>query len=60
MNPDNLSDLIVEYQRKHSMNDAGLAFASHLAVEKIHGMKTGEADASEAEISQLLDFIQRN
>lgn len=59
MNPDNLSDLIIEYQRKHSVNDAGLAFESHLPVEKIHSMKIGEANATETEINQLLDYLER-
>ena len=39
-----LSSSIINYQIKHHITDTDLAFASHLSVEKIHAMKTGEGE----------------
>ncbi len=60
MNSAELSDLIIEYQLKHSLTDNGLAFASHLPVELIHSMKVGEDSASDDEMEQILKYMQEN
>ncbi|WP_310652513.1 LBP_cg2779 family protein, partial [Lactobacillus jensenii] len=43
---------------KHHVNDTELAFASHLSVEKIHAMKTGDGSFTSEEINQILEYIQ--
>lgn len=43
MSPEELSDAIIEFEVKNNVNDTALAFSSHLSVEKLHAMKTGEA-----------------
>lgn len=58
MNPTELSDLIIEFEAKHSLNDNDLAFRSHLSVETIHAIKLGEHDASQIEVEQLINYLQ--
>ena len=55
-----LSDAIINFQVKHHVNDTDLAFASHLSVEKIHAMKSGEEKFTIEEAEQVLDYIQSN
>ena len=50
-----LSSSIINYQIKHHITDTDLAFASHLSVEKIHAMKTGEGEFTPEEINQHYD-----
>ena len=45
---------------KLRINDTALAFSSHLSVEKLHAMKTGEAKYTVEEAEQVLDYIQAN
>ncbi|MDF7671990.1 LBP_cg2779 family protein [Lactobacillus sp. ESL0701] len=52
-----LSDAIIDYQVQHHVTDTDLAFASHLSVEKIHAMKTGEGEFTPEEINQLYDYM---
>ncbi|QYN52834.1 LBP_cg2779 family protein [Lactobacillus panisapium] len=55
-----LSSSIINYQIKHHITDTDLAFASHLSVEKIHAMKTGEGEFTPEEINQLYDYLAAN
>lgn len=55
-----LSSSIINYQIKHHITDTDLAFASHLSVEKIHAMKTGEGEFTPEEINQLYDYLTAN
>lgn len=55
-----LSDAIINYQVKHHINDTDLAFASHLSVEKVHSMKTGEGSFTNEEVNQLYDYMSAN
>ena len=52
-----LSDAIINFQVKHHVNDTDLAFASHLSVEKVHAMKTGDGQFTAEEVNQLYDQI---
>ena len=58
MKPEELSDAIIEFQSKHTVNDTALAFASHLSVEKVHAMKQGRGNFTSDEINQMLDYLQ--
>lgn len=58
MNPEELSDAIIDFQVKHNVNDTALAFSSHLSVEKIHAMKAGRESYTTEELEQVLDYIQ--
>lgn len=60
MSPDELADTIIEFEAKNNINDAALAFASHLSVEKIHAMKTAKENYTGEEIEQILEYIQAN
>lgn len=63
MSQEELSDAIIDFEVKHNMNDTALAFSSHLSVEKIHAMKTGEEKYTKytmEEAEQVLDYIQAN
>ena len=55
-----LSDAIIDYQVKHHVNDTDLAFASHLSVEKVHAMKTGDGSSTPEEVNQLYDYMAAN
>lgn len=60
MSPEELSDAIIEFEVKNNVNDTALAFSSHLSVEKLYAMKTGEAKYTVEEAEQVLDYIQAN
>lgn len=60
MNPDELADTIIEFEAKHNVNDAALAFASHLSVEKIHAMKQAKDNYTTEKIERILEYIQAN
>lgn len=55
-----LSDAIINFQVKHHVNDTDLAFASHLSVEKVHAMKTGDGQFTAEEVNQLYDYMSAN
>lgn len=55
-----LSNAIIDYQVKHHVNDTDLAFASHLSVEKVHAMKTGECYFTNEEVNQIYDYMAAN
>ncbi|MCI1290225.1 MAG: LBP_cg2779 family protein [Lactobacillus sp.] len=60
MNQEELADAIINFETKHNATDNTLAFDSHLSVEKVHAMKSGNGSYSPEEANQLLDFIQTN
>ena len=53
MSPEELSDAIIEFEVKNNVNDTALAFSSHVSVEKLHAMKTGEAKYTVEEAEQV-------
>lgn len=55
-----LSNAIIDYQVKHHVNDTDLAFASHLSVEQVHAMKTGEGYFTNEEVNQIYDYMAAN
>ena len=55
-----LSNAIIDFQVKHHVNDTDLAFASHLSVDKVHAMKTGDVEFTNEEINQLYDYMSAN
>ena len=55
-----LSNAIIDFQVKHHVNDTDLAFASHLSVEKVHAMITGDGEFTNEEINQLYDYMSAN
>ena len=60
MSPQELSDAIIDFEVKNNVNDTALAFSSHLSVEKIHAMKSGEEKFTIEEAELVLDFIVSN
>lgn len=59
-NQEELSDAIIDFQVKHHINDTDLAFASHLSVEKVHAMKTGDGAFTDEEVNMLYDYMAAN
>ena len=55
-----LTVAIIDFQVTHHANDTDLAFASHLSVEKVHAMKTGEGRFRGEEVKQLYDYMSAN
>ena len=55
-----LTDAIIDFQVMHHVNDTDLAFASHLSVEKVHAMKTGEGSFTAEEVNQIYDYMSAN
>ncbi|QNQ80396.1 LBP_cg2779 family protein [Lactobacillus sp. PV034] len=60
MNPDELSNKIIEFEAKNDVTDSALAFASHLSVEKIHAMKQAKNNYTTEEVERILEYIQTN
>ncbi len=55
-----IADAIIDFETKHNVSDNDLAFASHLSVEKVHAMKSGNGSYSDEEAAQLLDYMTTN
>lgn len=58
MNTNDLMGAIIDYEVKNGINDTALAFGSHLSVEKIHAMKSGQDNFTNEEVEQVLSYIQ--
>ncbi|KRL01839.1 LBP_cg2779 family protein [Liquorilactobacillus capillatus] len=54
---DSLGEKLVLFQEKHHTTDAAISLASHLSVEKIHGIKMGKYSPNSEEEKLLLEFI---
>ena len=49
---DNLNEIaqeLIKFEREHDMNDNQVAFGSHLSVERIHDIKSGNSNATDEE-----------
>lgn len=65
---DNLNEIaqeLIKFEREHDMNDNQVAFGSHLSVERIHDIKSGNSNATdeeaELEEAELIErFMQSN
>ncbi|MEY8441157.1 LBP_cg2779 family protein [Lactobacillaceae bacterium 24-114] len=49
---------LIEFEREHDMNDNQVAFGSHLSVERIHDIKSGNSKATEEETELIERFMQ--
>ncbi|WP_251573758.1 LBP_cg2779 family protein [Limosilactobacillus agrestimuris] len=60
---DNLNEIaqeLIKFEREQDMNDNQVAFGSHLSVERIHDIKSGNSDATEEEAELIERFMQSN
>lgn len=53
-----LPEQIIQYQKKHDLTDNEMAFQSHLSVERLHDIKSGDQQATANEQQRLLLLIQ--
>ncbi|WP_311408233.1 LBP_cg2779 family protein [Liquorilactobacillus uvarum] len=52
-----LAEKLVLFQEKYHVTDAAISLASHLSVEKVHGIKMNKYSPDSDEKKLLLDFI---
>ena len=60
---DNLNEIaqeLIKFERENDMNDNQIAFGSHLSVERIHDIKSGNSDATDVEVELIERFLQSN
>lgn len=58
MDKPNISEAIIQYEKDKNMNDTQFAFESHLSVERVHNLKSGEYEATPDEIKTVLEYIK--
>ena len=60
---DNLNAIaqeLIKFERENDMTDNQIAFGSHLSVERIHDIKSGNSDATDEEVELIERFMQSN
>ncbi len=58
MDKPNISEAIIQYEKDKNMNDTQFAFESHLSVERVHNLKSGEYEATPEEKKIVLEYIK--
>ncbi|MQS44307.1 LBP_cg2779 family protein [Companilactobacillus mishanensis] len=58
MDKPNISESIIQYEKDKNMNDTQFSFESHLAVERVHNLKSGEYEATPDEEKTILEYIK--
>jgi hypothetical protein len=58
MDKPNISEAIIQYEKDKNMNDTQFAFESHLSVERVHNLKSGEYEATPEEEKIVLEYIK--
>jgi len=46
MDKPNIAEMIIQYEKTKDMNDTQFAFESHLSVERVHNLKSGDYEAT--------------
>ncbi|GAJ27370.1 hypothetical protein JCM15457_2357 [Liquorilactobacillus sucicola DSM 21376 = JCM 15457] len=54
---DSLGEKLVLFQEKFHVTDAAISLASHLSVEKVHGIKVNKYLPDDEEKKLLLEFV---
>jgi hypothetical protein len=49
MDKPNIAEMIIQYEKDKDMNDTQFAFESHLSVERVHNLKSGDYEATKDE-----------
>ncbi|GAA3601380.1 LBP_cg2779 family protein [Secundilactobacillus similis] len=52
-----IAEKIINYQRKHNLTDTELALNLHITVERLHNIKSMEAQPTTEETANLTHFI---
>lgn len=55
-----LAEEIINYQKKHDMTDASVAFGTHLSVKKIHNIKINKYNPTEDDVRRISNFMRDN
>ncbi|CAJ1191979.1 MULTISPECIES: LBP_cg2779 family protein [Companilactobacillus] len=58
MDKPNIAEMIIQYEKDKDMNDTQFAFESHLSVERVHNLKSGDYEATKDEEKTILEYIK--
>lgn len=58
MDKPNIAETIIQYEKDKDMNDTQFAFESHLSVERVHNLKSGDYDPTAEEEKIILEYIK--
>ncbi|WP_334328672.1 LBP_cg2779 family protein [Companilactobacillus sp. HBUAS59699] len=58
MDKPSIAESIIQFERAKDMNDTQFAFESHLSVERIHNLKSGDYEATAEEKKIILEYIK--
>ncbi len=58
MDKPSIAEMIIQYEKDKDMNDTQFAFESHLSVERVHNLKSGEYAATADEKKTILEYIK--
>ncbi|KRK64744.1 hypothetical protein FC72_GL001986 [Companilactobacillus tucceti DSM 20183] len=58
MDKPNIAETIIHFERDKNMNDTQFAFESHLSVERIHNLKSGDYEPTAEEEKTILEYIK--
>jgi len=58
MEKPNIAEMIIQYEKDKDMTDTQFAFESHLPVERVHNLKSGDYEPTSAEVKTVLEYIK--
>ncbi|APX72799.1 helix-turn-helix domain-containing protein [Companilactobacillus allii] len=58
MEKPSIAETIIQFERDKNMNDAQFAFESHLSVERIHNLKSGDYEPTADELKIILEYLK--
>lgn len=58
MDKPNIAEMIIQYEKDKDMTDTQFAFESHISVEKVHNLKSGEYEPTADEAKTILEYIK--
>jgi len=58
MDKPNIAEMIIQYEKDKDMTDTQFAFESHISVERVHNLKSGDYEATPDEVKVILEYIK--
>lgn len=58
MDKPNIAEMIIQYEKDKDMTDTQFAFESHLSVERVHNLKSGDYEPTADELKTVKEYIK--
>ncbi|AYE38227.1 LBP_cg2779 family protein [Companilactobacillus zhachilii] len=58
MDKPSIAEMIIQYEKDKDMTDTQFAFESHISVERVHNLKSGDYEPTADEEKTILEYIK--